>query len=107
MYISDEFASNNQTTFDTSKSEEVKMIEAIKQEETAKPKIDKEKIRAAKAILDKLANAIEQQKVVQNYFNVSNTSMKDWLKGDIDLRLLEEEAHDFTQQKLRDMGMIK
>lgn len=100
MYISDEFASN----VDNVKQEEVKTIEPIKE---TKPKVDKEKMRAAKAILDKLANAIEQQKVVQNYFNVSNTSMKEWLKGDIDLKLLEEEATDFTQRKLKDMGMIK
>lgn len=98
MYISDEFANN------ITSQEETRTIEPIKEE---KPKVDKEKLRAAKAILDKLSNAIEQQKVVQNYFNVSNTSMKEWKKGDIDLRALEEEANDFTQQKLKDMGMIK
>lgn len=100
MYISDEFANNVTSEV----KEEVKTIEAVKE---AKAKVDKEKMRAAKAILDKLANANEQQKVVQNYFNVTNTSMKEWLKADIDLRTLEEEANDFTQQKLKDMGMIK
>ena len=98
MYISDEFANN------VASQEETKSIEPIKE---IKPKVDKEKMKAAKAILDKLANAMEQQKVVQNYFNVTNTSMKEWLKGDIDLRVLEEEANDFTQTKLKDMGMIK
>ena len=102
MYISDEFANNTNDKFEA--KEEAKTIEPIKAE---KLKVDKEKMRAAKAILDKLANANEQQKVVQNYFNVTNTSMKEWLKGDIDLRTLEEEVNDFTQQKLKDMGMIK
>lgn len=96
MYISDEFASNIDNT-----KEEVKTIEPVK------PLIDKEKLAKARDILYKLANANEQRKVVQNYFNVTNTSMKEWKKGDIDLRVLDEEVYDFTQQKLKDMGMIK
>lgn len=98
MYISDEFAS-------TSTSEQVEEIKTI--EPVPKTTIDKEKIKTAMDILGKLANANEQQKVVQNYFNVTNTSMKEWRKGDIDLRTLEEEVYEFTQQKLKDMGMIK
>lgn len=100
MYISDEFASNvNETKFD-----EAKTIEPVKE---AKSSIDKEKLTKARDILYKLANANEQTTVLQNYFNITNTSMKEWKKGDIDLRVLEEEVNDFTQQKLKDMGMIK
>lgn len=96
MYISDEFANN-----------QVEQVEAPKPIKEVKPSIDAEKLKKAMDILGKLANASEQQKVVQNYFNITNTSMKEWKKGDIDLRTLEEEVNDFTQQKLKDMGMIK